>query len=112
MVEPVTPWRLWTASHLIHAGENPRGSIPVNSEMLKKSTSCPLAGVDQFPFICTKTTEGPELCYTPRVLTSDTTILFPVHPREVVLKSKADIRKEVGDSKQPKNHHGLTLLSP
>lgn len=62
MVGPVTPM---ATSHPIRAGENPRGSIPVNSEMLKKATSCPLAGEDQFPFICPKTTEGPELSYTP-----------------------------------------------
>lgn len=38
---------------------NPRGGIPVNIEILKKSTSCLLVDVGQFPFICTRITEGP-----------------------------------------------------
>lgn len=41
-------------------------------------------------------------------LTFDTTIFFPAHPREVVLKSQAHTRKEEADNKKPEEHHGLT----
>lgn len=68
MVEPVTPLETTASCPIqsIHAGESPQGSIPVNIETLKKSKSCPLAGVDRFPFNCTKTTEGLKLCYMPK----------------------------------------------